>query len=539
MNKQRRILIVDDLENWREELVETLQRGGYYVDSATTTTEALTMLKETNYHVLVLDIRMDGADQSNIDGINLLRDLDSLGLSEATKVIMLSAFGTKDHMRTSFRDYKVVDFLSKDEFNNQTFLDLVRQIFSEKVNINLALEIHWQKVSGSEQAVLNLDINGNRVKKGTPLQNQIATELEDLLCRLFYQAKSIMVRPLMPGLSGTGVLRVQPFFIDKGGGHEVIVKFGDFRRIEGEYHNFIEYVQPFVGGGRNTTVLALRRTSHLGGITYSLLGTSNDELMDFGDFYRHADFPQIKNALDRLFKDTCATWYASRGHLQLLDLTADYQELFGYPLERLEQILSEQLKSVQGKQKLHFSHLMGERTFTNPLLAVNGQILVRPTYKCTTHGDFNQHNILVDSTEHIWLIDFQGTGQSHILRDVSMLDSAVRFQLLTAEEATLEERLQMEEALCKVERFSQVGQLATRFSTENQYLAKCYETVVHLRTLAHKLVDQNPSDDISEYYIALLYNALNTFRFHSLPSLQREHAVLCASLLVDQLGLGG
>ena len=56
----------------------------------------------------------------------------------------------------------------------------------------------------------------------------------------------------------------------------------------------------------------------------------------------------------------------------------------------------------------------------------------------------------------MWMIDFQETGQSHILRDIAMFDSVVRFQLLTAEEATLRERLSLEKALCSIKCFSQV-----------------------------------------------------------------------------------
>src|SRR5207302_939404 len=118
-------------------------------------------------------------------------------------------------------------------------------------------------------------------------------------------------------------------------------------------------------------------------------------------------------------------------------------------------------------------------------------------------------------------------------------DSAVRFQLLAAEKATLRERLYIEDILCTIERFSQVEQLPTTLSTRNQTLAKAYATIVHLRTLAHRLVGQNPNNDMSEYYIALLYNALNTVQFSSLSQTQREHALLCASLLVDKLGLSG
>jgi hypothetical protein len=447
-------------------------------------------------------------------------------------------------MRVAFRDHKVADFLSKDDFNNRAFLESVRQVFSKEVNINLELDVLWQEVNGPQQVVLNLEVDGIRLKRNPTLQGQVALELDDLLCRLFHQAKSVLVRPLALGQSSTGVLWVQPFYTT-GGGRAVVVKFGDFHKIEEEYFNFKEYVQPFIGGGRNSTVLDVRRTPHLGGIMYSLLGADDEHLEDFGSFYRHADVSQIKIVLDQLFLSTCRAWYANAGQLHPYNLTADYQEMLGFTLEKLEHALSELLqksvlqKSVQGKQALFFKALNSERAFTNPVLAMTGPPLMRTTYISTTHGDFNQHNLLVDTTGHTWLIDFQATGRGHILRDVAQLDSEIRFILLAPEEATLEERLQMEEALCNTEHFSQVEQLVNNFPTENRALEKTYATIVHLRSLAHKLVAQNPSDDISEYYIALFYNAVNTLRFYSLPSRQREHALLCASILADCLGLKG
>ncbi len=537
MDKQGRVLVVDDMEQWREALVEILERDGYYVDSVPTAAQALAQIEESFYHVMVLDIRMKETDQGNIDGIGILRELDKRNLSDATKVIMLSAHGTTDLMRTAFREYKVADFLSKEQFSSKVFLENMRRVFLEEVNVNLSLSIHWQRVNEPEQAVLNLPVNGTRVKRGTPLQDMIVAELQDLLRRLFFQAESILVRPLASGQSGTTVLWVQPFYAT-GGGRAVIVKFGNSPTIAEEYHNFKEYVEPFIGGGRNTTILSVRYTSHLAGIVYSLLGASNDQLEDFGVFYHRADVAQIADGLDRLFLDTCSAWYASPGKLEPHNLTEDYQTLLGFTYEKLEQAFTEQLKAVQGKRELYFSTLKNkERTFTNPLLATANAVLVRPTYVCITHGDFNQHNILVDSMRNMWLIDFQGTGKGHILRDIAKLDSEVRFQLLAPEKATLEERLDMEEALCSVERFSQVEHLLDRFSTKNSALAKAYSTVVHLRLLAGKLVSQNRSDDISEYYIALLYYALNTLRFYAIPVPLKEHAILSASFLVDCLGL--
>jgi hypothetical protein len=44
---------------------------------------------------------------------------------------------------------------------------------------------------------------------------------------------------------------------------------------------------------------------------------------------------------------------------------------------------------------------------------------------------------------------------------------------------------------------------------------------------------------MNEYYVALLYNALNTLNFSTLDPVQHEHAFICASLLVDRLGQEG
>ncbi|HLI91438.1 MAG TPA: response regulator [Ktedonobacteraceae bacterium] len=535
MNRKGRVLVVDDLETWRKELTLTLQREGYHTDSASTTAEVQERLNETFYHLLILDIRLEDSDSSNTEGIELLRELGERGLGEATAVIILSAYGTQEQMRLAFKDYKVADFLSKNNFSRSLFLQSVRQVFLD-LHINLSLVIQWQQVKRPEEVVVNLEIEGVRLKRNPALQSRIAADLDDLLCRLFYPASSILVQPLAMGQSATGVLWVEPFY-DSGGANAVVVKFGDFHKIQEEEINFKQYVQPFVGGGRNTAVFGRARTARLGGIIYSLLGTANDHLEDFGSYYRHSSVNEIAGVLDHLFLHTCRAWYANAGHLRPLDLTRDYQQMFGFTTKKLERALLELQKYVQGGQKLVFKSLKSDRLFTNPLLALEGPPLIRSTYTCITHGDLNQHNLLVDSSGHTWLIDFQGTGQGHILRDLAQLDSEIRFFLLAPGEATLEERLCMEEVLCSPDRFSQVAYLESTLPTQNPSLAKAYATVVHLRTLACKLVSQNPGDDISEYYIALFYNAVNTLRFYGLSSMQREHALLCASLLADRLEL--
>ena len=102
MNRKGRILIVDDQEHWRKALVEILQRGGFYADSASSTSEALECLQKDLYHLVVLDIRLVDI-AGNEEGMGLLGELERRGLSEATKVIMLSAYGTQEYMHFLYR----------------------------------------------------------------------------------------------------------------------------------------------------------------------------------------------------------------------------------------------------------------------------------------------------------------------------------------------------------------------------------------------------------------------------------------------------
>jgi aminoglycoside phosphotransferase (APT) family kinase protein len=191
------------------------------------------------------------------------------------------------------------------------------------------------------------------------------------------------------------------------------------------------------------------------------------------------------------------------------------------------------LKGVHGKQQLYFDALPFKRAFTNPIADIQGQEYPASTYICATHGDLNSDNILIDKDRHVWLIDFGLTGLGHILRDFAELDAVIRYQLLQAGDATLEERLALEEALAAPRYFSETEQLSGKFQTGNAALMKTYETVAYLRQLARQVIASNPEDDIREYNVALYYYSLNALRFYAWPQIQRQHALISASILFD------
>jgi CheY-like chemotaxis protein len=532
-----KIFVLEDIDRWRNLLCRLLAKEGYYVDSANSLAEARKCLKENFYHLAILDIQLDKSNPKNEEGMKLLEELHQSGSLKALKIIMFSGIAEKTHFREAFAKYGVLDFYDKEPFSNKKFVEKIHKVFLSQIKVNPSLEISWQSTT-AEQAVLNLRLFKGKIqiKTNSDIKNLIAEELDDLLRRLFYSANSIIVKPLKPGMSGTSVLLVRAFN-SIGGTASLIVKFGDSEVIKKEEENFNNYVRLY-GGARHTSILDVAYTPRLGGIMYQLLGASDEDLESFSDYYAKSTDSEIIYALDDLFYGTCHSWYKSPGVEQAVNITRHYLNKMPITKENLESRFGN-LKVKRDSDKLIiFNDLDKNRKFINPLSILSKGDISFPTYKCIVHGDLNASNILVDKDHHSWLIDFGATGIGHILEDFIELDSIIRFQLLTANDASLEERLYLEESFLSIKNFNQAELSDILFETNNQKLYKAFRTILHLYTLINNF-SPNKKANIDEYYLTLLFYSLNTIRFQNLELVQRQHALLCASLLSEKLNERG
>ena len=99
------LLLVDDEDFFRKSVAEELGQTGYAVDSARNLEEARALLRQRQYHVALLDVRMpDG------NGLDLLREIREG--SPGTEVIMLTAYGTVEEGVRAMKD-GAYDFLTK------------------------------------------------------------------------------------------------------------------------------------------------------------------------------------------------------------------------------------------------------------------------------------------------------------------------------------------------------------------------------------------------------------------------------------------
>ncbi len=527
-----RALILDDDERFRRLAGDILRVKGFVVDTAKDPSEGVARIDSQNFHLLIFDISMGG--RGNRDWLDLLGKLRSEGKIDSCLVVVVSNYGElPEYLHESFHDFHVDEVMDKSRFHIESFGERMRQLAETKMKLNRSLLVAWTHGPREASAALfNLKVAGKRVRPDSKDFARFQEELEDLFCRLFWKAESILISKLPGGRSGAGVVKVQP--VVRGVAHgPVVVKFGDVADIETEHTNYDEYVVGMLGGNRSPSIAATARTRFLGGIVYSLLGA--EEFEPFASFYASASQDDVRQVLDHLFLSTCARWYAAPMSAEVYDLAEEYRTWLRMTPTNLETAWKE-LKTVQGGTTLKFQSLSSPVAIKNPIPLAESPFITQ-TYRCITHGDLNGGNILIDPDRKTWLIDFFRTGHGHVLRDHAFLDVYTRCAILGPGEATLDERLQLEQALLQLRRTDAKGVPVGQLQSDNPSLQQAFETSLHLRSIAAKHGHHRTSIDMPDYDVASMFYATNMIRFYHMATVQKEHGVLAAGLLAERLGL--
>jgi DNA-binding NtrC family response regulator len=107
LTNQVKILVVDDEEVVRDSLQELLSEEGYLVGKASDGLKAVEMLKDEEWHILLVDMRMPG-----LDGLSLLKTVNQLQPHSA--VVIMTAYATigtaVESMKQGAYDYLVKPF---------------------------------------------------------------------------------------------------------------------------------------------------------------------------------------------------------------------------------------------------------------------------------------------------------------------------------------------------------------------------------------------------------------------------------------------
>jgi DNA-binding NtrC family response regulator len=131
MTDGRAILIVEDDRLWQDIMREPLEDDGYDVTVVDEYQEGRQALEECTFDLVILDLKL--AESAPVfDGERLLAHISQC--YPGTPCIVVSGHGDIRVVRDAFKEYHVVDYIAKDQFDILTFIDLAKAALSSSVD---------------------------------------------------------------------------------------------------------------------------------------------------------------------------------------------------------------------------------------------------------------------------------------------------------------------------------------------------------------------------------------------------------------------
>jgi DNA-binding response OmpR family regulator len=122
MLDEQRILIIEDDNKWQAVLRETLEDEGCDVTLISSYQEGRRTLEKRSFDLVILDLNLDEKSPT-LDGERLLRRISRH--CAGTPCIIVSGQGDVHVVRNAFKQYHVVDFIAKDQFDISAFIQVV------------------------------------------------------------------------------------------------------------------------------------------------------------------------------------------------------------------------------------------------------------------------------------------------------------------------------------------------------------------------------------------------------------------------------
>ncbi len=470
-------------------------------------------------------------------GVDLTVDLSHYDFDALDSLFYLHPLHTKNrgqllhHHGIIFppRDFSLKNINLREEIfqivQQEKFLDVRHLLDTTTIRKALIGLFFIQKIERKKEKYLTIKMEG----KEPPLSQR-----HSLITRkLFSDCGQIKLYPLGGSFSGSRVFRIISW--DEQGKKQIplVMKIGSLKDVQSEINAFEKHVKKFILNNATNLVDWIIQGDE-GGLVYNFVGLAgpDDEIFSFDDFYRSHSIEEILPVLDVLFRHILKLWYRQPIYKDL----ALYREYnFSKKTPVIADCMRKEFSLDDSQRRMSFPEL--DREFLNPLYVVKYRFPERlneelPSYQAIVHGDLNLRNILMDNKNNVWIIDFSETHQGHILKDLAKLEASVKFESfnLTGWDE-LEEMLEFEEAILKPEKFEEIPQIT--LSSKNPWLKKIYRTIQKIRQFAN--IVTLLEEDISQYYLALLYFTLQILRFPQLSKFNRMYALLSASLICEKL----
>ncbi len=124
--KRSRILVVDDIPDWRKTFSGMLSEAGYKVDTADSVANALTALESQNFDLALIDIRLDETDENNTDGLKLATSIKQRW--PTVNIIIITGYETPETVKQAMEPQGADERLANDFITKADISGLLRSI---------------------------------------------------------------------------------------------------------------------------------------------------------------------------------------------------------------------------------------------------------------------------------------------------------------------------------------------------------------------------------------------------------------------------
>ena len=356
-----------------------------------------------------------------------------------------------------------------------------------------------------------------------------ASELE-IASFLYRDSAKVRLNALGGGYSGAKVFQVSS---EDSMGHQLspsVLKLGSPSLIGKERVSF-ERLEPVLGNNA-PRIKGFADLGSCAGLKYAYAAMGKGEVKTFQSLYMGGlALSEIDDILDRVFVEILGKFY-SAGNYERLPLF-DYYTFSSQYADGVR----DRVAAILGKDEAFNPELTFGDGFTVPNVAdFYGRTLdtlpeAYGEYHMASfvHGDLNGANILVDSHDNIWIIDFFHSHRGHIVRDLAKLENDLLYIFTPVHsDEEFEEALRITQALLNVSDLrAPLGQLPVGI-TSTQFV-RAWHVLGKLRSIVSSFVEseRNPQ----HMRIALLRYAVHTLSFDESSHLQRKWALATSGSL--------
>ena len=350
-----------------------------------------------------------------------------------------------------------------------------------------ALEISLPASVGTGLPEITID----GVKEGEEVSK---TDL-NLIRFLFRDCKKVNLNALSGGFSGNLVLGSES--VDLNGIHQVphVVKIGPHGPI-GQERTAFEQVEGVLGNNA-PRIVDFADMGGRGALKYRYAAMGGGFSTTFQKLYcNDLSREKIEYYLNIVFKDQLGRFYkaAKQENANLLEhygIVPDFAESMKRKVEGVLGTSADEeiLRLPTGQEFMNPYHFYKQDL---PELASKA---VSSAYFSYVHGDLNGANIIIDTHDNVWLIDFFHTGPGHVLKDLIKFENDLLYIF-----TPVNSREDLDEAVRLMDCLLRTGDLGKPLphvdstGLTHPEMVRTYETVRFLRSFYPPLVheDRNP-----------------------------------------------